>query len=45
MGHDYRDMMKKGVCDEPAPLGNGGDSWKLFLGILAVLLFLGLVIK
>ena len=45
MSHEYRDLMKKGVCNDPAPSGSGGDGWKLVLGILAVLLFLGLVIK
>lgn len=45
MSHDYREMMKKGVCDDPAPSRNRGDGWKSLLGILAVLLFLGLVIK
>lgn len=45
MSHDYLDMMKKGVCDDPAPSGSGGDGWNLFLGMLAVLLFLGLVVK
>ena len=47
MSHDYRDMMKKGVCEDSAPdlAENSGDGWKLLLGVLAVLLFLGVIVK
>ena len=45
MSHDYREMMKKGVCDDRATSGNGGDGWKYLLGIMAVLLFLSRIIK
>ena len=45
MNHDYREMMKKGVCDDSAPSANGGDGWKYLLGIMAILLFLSLIIK
>lgn len=47
MSHEYRDLMKNGVCNDPSPTssGNGGSGWKVLLGISVALLLLCLVIK